>query len=325
MPTIDRILELVNENGITAKEFAEKCGIAGGSITDWKTGRSKPSVKSLQKIADYTGVQLDWLTGNSEFKTKQDELDNYLEKEVRRTIWQCFDIFYDDYVVPANLNEQKSNELVEILSLISKREPFVPIDEIKKKLKAFLDSFDNVQKPIVKKFVEEITKQVLRMLNSHNKYYTLVKDIEQIDKKESNVFPSPSNSLYMCPVYGRIAAGLPNWAEECREGALPLDPEMMNIHNPEECFFLRVSGESMNQLIKNGSFALIHKQEDVENGDIAVVLVNGYDATLKKFTKKNDVVVLEPMSDDPSFETQIYSKETRIQILGKYIGKFEMR
>ena len=80
----------------------------------------------------------------------------------------------------------------------------------------------------------------------------------------------------------------------------------------------------MNKVIKNGGYALIRKQEDVDNGDIAVVLVNGFDATLKKFTKKNDMVILEPMSTDSSYEIQIYDKTTPIQIIGKYIGKFEM-
>ena len=130
---------------------------------------------------------------------------------------------------------------------------------------------------------------------------------------------------YMAPVYGRISAGQPNWAEECIEGRLPIDPNMMNIVDPEECYFLRVNGESMNKLIKNGAYALIRKTDVVENGDIAVVLVNGYDATLKKFTKNGDVVVLEPMSNDPSFQTQIYTKETPIKIIGKYIGKMEMK
>ena len=61
----------------------------------------------------------------------------------------------------------------------------------------------------------------------------------------------------MCPVYGRIAAGVPNWAEQCMEGRLPLDPDMMNIHNPEECFFLRVSGESMNKIVKNVAVQMV--------------------------------------------------------------------
>lgn len=47
--------------------------------------------------------------------------------------------------------------------------------------------------------------------------------------------------MYMCPVYGNIAAGQPNWAEECIEGRLPIDPNLMDIVNPEECYFLRVN------------------------------------------------------------------------------------
>lgn len=145
------------------------------------------------------------------------------------------------------------------------------------------------------------------------------------DIKNPEEMSNIADSIYMCPVYGQIPAGEPNWAEECIEGRLPLDPNLMNIVDPEECYFLRVNGESMNKIIKNGAYALIRKADWVENGDIAVVLVNGYDATLKKFTKNNDVVVLEPMSNDPTFQTQIYTKDTPIKIIGKYIGKMEMK
>lgn len=130
---------------------------------------------------------------------------------------------------------------------------------------------------------------------------------------------------YMCPVYGRISAGQPNWAEECIEGRLPIDPELMNILNPEECFFLRVNGESMNKVIKNGAYALIRKTDVVDDGDIAVVLVNGYDATLKAFNRQGDFILLEPMSTDSSFKTQVYDKNTEIKVIGKYIGKMEMK
>lgn len=132
------------------------------------------------------------------------------------------------------------------------------------------------------------------------------------------------STVIMCPVYGQISAGQPNWAEECIDGYLPIDPNLMGIVNPQEHFFLHVNGESMNNVVKNGAFALIHKQDIVEDGEIAVVLVNGYDATLKRFTKKGDVVVLEPDSSDPFFKTQIYDKTTPIKILGKYVGKMEI-
>lgn len=140
----------------------------------------------------------------------------------------------------------------------------------------------------------------------------------------NNTVQSTSAKFYMCPVYGQISAGQPNWAEENIEGRLPIDTDLMDIINPEEYFFLRVNGESMNKVIKNGAFALIHKQESVENGEIAVVLVNGYDATLKKFTKQRNLIILEPNSTDESFETQVYDKTTSIKILGKYVGKLEI-
>ena len=149
----------------------------------------------------------------------------------------------------------------------------------------------------------------------------LIKDEDNtvVNKKSKNNF-----QYYMCPVYGQISAGQPNWAEENIEGTLPIDPELMGIVNPEEHFFLRVNGESMNNIIKDGAFALIHKQDVVNDGEIAVVLVNGYDATLKRFTKKGEVVVLEPDSSDKSFKTQIYDRTTPIKILGKYVGKMEI-
>lgn len=140
------------------------------------------------------------------------------------------------------------------------------------------------------------------------------------DEQELNKF-----KYYMCPVYGRISAGQPNWAEECIEGRIPIDTELMNIVNPEECFFLRVNGESMNKEIKNGGYALIRKTDSVNDGDIAVVLVNGYDATLKVFNRQGDFILLEPMSTDPAFKTQVYGKDTEIKIIGKYIGKMEMK
>ena len=133
-----------------------------------------------------------------------------------------------------------------------------------------------------------------------------------------------SIETYPIPLYGEISAGEPNWAEEDLEGYLPIAPELMGIINPQEYFFLRVNGESMNKIMRNGSFALIHKQDYLENGEIAVVLVNGSNATIKKFTKQDNIIVLEPESNDPEFKTQVYDKKTPIRILGKYVGKLEM-
>lgn len=165
---------------------------------------------------------------------------------------------------------------------------------------------------------------------------SFMKGIKKLDEHEKKIIRNtmdylmgvntvyPPSNTFMCPVYGQISAGQPNWAEECLEGYLPIDPNLMGIINPEECFFLRINGESMNKLIRNGAYALIRKQDTVENGEVAAVLVNGFDATLKKFTQQGNLIILEPCSDDSGYKTQVYNEETTIRILGKYIGKFEM-
>lgn len=71
--TLTRIIKLMKENNLNAKEFAKKCNLSPGNITDWKTGRSKPSLTALRKIAKKYNVQLEWLTGDSKFRTKQEE------------------------------------------------------------------------------------------------------------------------------------------------------------------------------------------------------------------------------------------------------------
>lgn len=78
---ISRIMRLIRENKMTAKDFSKKAGIAGGSITDWKTGRSKPSLDSIRRISKTYNVQLEWLTGDSKYRTKEEEFLNF-KKEV---------------------------------------------------------------------------------------------------------------------------------------------------------------------------------------------------------------------------------------------------
>lgn len=74
--TVSRIFKLIKENKLTAKEFAKSCSLCQGNVTDWKTGRARPSVIALRKIAKKYNVQLEWLTGDSKFRTKQEEVEN---------------------------------------------------------------------------------------------------------------------------------------------------------------------------------------------------------------------------------------------------------
>lgn len=120
------------------------------------------------------------------------------------------------------------------------------------------------------------------------------------------------------PIIGKIAAGQPIEAiEDIVDEIVP----PYEVANPTEIFGLVVHGESMNKIVPNGNYAILRKQSEVENGEIAAVIVNGNFATLKKVYKFTDLIVLEPSSYDDSFIDQKYTKENceDIKIIGKYL------
>ena len=117
------------------------------------------------------------------------------------------------------------------------------------------------------------------------------------------------------PILGEIACGDPITAED-------------NIHDyhtrvaedlPKgELFYLRAKGDSMSPDIKSGALVLCRQQPDVENGEIAAVLVNGNtEATLKKVRKINDSILLEPINDD--YEPYIVNEDNPATIVGKAV------
>ncbi len=133
-------------------------------------------------------------------------------------------------------------------------------------------------------------------------------------------------TLKLLPIYGTIKAGEPNWAEQNILGYIPFDSSIDGFSNKEDYFYLKVDGESMNQIIKSGDYALIQKTTVATDGDIVVALVNGFDATLKRFRYVDEgkrFISLDPVSNDTSIEPiSVDLKTTNFQILGKFVGYF---
>lgn len=134
---------------------------------------------------------------------------------------------------------------------------------------------------------------------------------------DSNIVPL-SDKIVKIPILGKISAGLPLYAEENLLGYDYIPANTINSN--EEYFCLLVKGDSMDLKFKEGDRVLIKKQDTLDNGEIGVILVNGDDATIKKYRYDNDMVILEPMSSNPDNHVQIYNpKEISIKIVGKAI------
>jgi len=130
----------------------------------------------------------------------------------------------------------------------------------------------------------------------------------------ANKYPETEEVAKKIPIVGVIAAGVPILAQENIEG-FEYVPESLDVD-----FCLRIKGDSMiGAYIFDGTLVFIRKQQEVENGEIAAVLIDGQDATLKRVYKNNGMVILR--AENPNYPDQIYTKKDmkEVSILGKAI------
>ncbi len=114
------------------------------------------------------------------------------------------------------------------------------------------------------------------------------------------------------PVLGNVAAGAPILAEQNIEDHLLLSPELAQ----EGHFLLRVRGDSMiNAGILDGDLVLVRPQQDAPNGTIVVALVDGGDATVKRFERGNGHVRL--IAENPAYEPIV---TTNVSLVGEVRG-----
>lgn len=121
---------------------------------------------------------------------------------------------------------------------------------------------------------------------------------------------------YLVPVLGDVPAGVPI---EAIEDILDYEEISEDMALSGDHFGLRIKGDSMEPRMSDGDVVIVRRQEQVENGQIAVVLVNGDNATVKKFFKSEIGVTL--IGTNPSFSPLIYTPEQVEQLPVRVIGR----
>jgi repressor LexA len=121
------------------------------------------------------------------------------------------------------------------------------------------------------------------------------------------------NTTMVLPLLGRIAAGQPIEAVE--------NPETISLADfvrSKEVFVLEVRGDSMqDEHIVSGDYVLVEKARTAHNGDIVVALVEGTDATLKRFYREGDNIRLQPSNANMQ---PIIVPATDVNVQGRVIG-----
>lgn len=118
------------------------------------------------------------------------------------------------------------------------------------------------------------------------------------------------------PVLGTVAAGIPISAVE---DILDYEEIPQTWKNQGEFFGLRIKGDSMKPDINDGDTVIVKQQSTANNGDIIIALVNGDDATCKRFEKLDNGIML--ISNNSEYSPMYFSNEEVITKPVVIIGK----
>jgi repressor LexA len=118
------------------------------------------------------------------------------------------------------------------------------------------------------------------------------------------------------PVMGRIAAGVPIEAISHVSHQVAVPGSM--VSGVGQHYALEVKGDSMIDAgINDGDVVVIRETNIADNGEIVVALVEGQEATLKRFMRKGNAIALE--AANPAYETRVYP-ENKVKVQGRLVG-----
>ena len=210
----DRLSILMGQKDISARQITIDCKLNHSAITDWKSGKAKPSAEALSKLADYFDVSVDYLLGRT-----------------------------DD-------------------------------------------------------------PEPIRFPGGYATHFPNATSLADV-------------TLARIPILGDISAGTGVYADENFEGYEIIDEKDLRGLPKDEFIFVRVSGDSMEPTLLSGDLALIHRQESVDSGALAAILVDNEEGYIKVVEYGRNWIEL--ISDNPKYDVMRFENDEvlRVRIMGK--------
>ncbi|MEL6211530.1 MAG: transcriptional repressor LexA, partial [Pseudomonadota bacterium] len=131
----------------------------------------------------------------------------------------------------------------------------------------------------------------------------------------AKAIPVEAHALEL-PVMGRIAAGVPIEAISEVSHTVAVPGQMLS--GAGDHYALEVKGDSMIDAgINDGDVVVIRETNKAETGEIVVALVEGQEATLKRFRQNGNAIALE--AANPAYETRVY-RDDQVKVQGRLVG-----
>ena len=280
----EKLKKLRKDKDLTLQDIRETTGINEGYLSKLERGIKKnPTIDVLEKLANYFNVSVDYLLGKSNKRLPYD--------------FFSFNKFLESNLTLDNINENKKEIKLIFRFHFGIKKPSLEMAKIVLVLNLKnQNSYEEAEKALEEKLSDDQIEQLINEIYNEN-------NLEFNDK------------ISVIPVLGYISAGLPLLAEEhiIRHEMIPTDQIKGG-----NFFYLKIRGDSMiNVGIKHGDLVLVRQQPDIESNEIAVVMVNGHDATVKRVQKEADKLKLIPENDN--YEP-IYVQHSAAHIIGKVVA-----
>ena len=123
-----------------------------------------------------------------------------------------------------------------------------------------------------------------------------------------------NNNKQLFPILGTVKAGYEYLAQENWIGYVTIDKKLAD---PENYFALKVSGNSMQPVLYEDDIVIVHRQNDIENGQIGIVLIDNEEATVKKIIKGENY--MELIAFNSYYPPKKLTKDNKFKIIGKVV------
>lgn len=123
---------------------------------------------------------------------------------------------------------------------------------------------------------------------------------------------SSDTSSVLIPILNSVSI-----SEGAIEYSYSSESTAIELGDPQNYFFFKAHNDLMEPQISNGDIALIKKQNDVEDGELAAVIYEGSPVTLNRVIKENGVTVLQPFN--PKYKSIFIKNNQKLIILGKVV------
>ena len=169
----------------------------------------------------------------------------------------------------------------------------------------------SVSKATIMKYEKGLVENLKRSsIEKLAKYFNVTPSYLMCLEDANNINDNENKQLF--PLLGVVKAGYNYLAIENIIGYVSIDKK---LSDPENYFALKVTGDSMQPILYEDDIVIVHKQNDIDTGQIGIILIDDEEATVKKVMKYDDYIEL--IAFNSYYPPKKLDRNCKFSIIGK--------